>query len=110
MLLSEYMYYVYILKCADDSYYAGMTDDLNRRFIEHRDGLVKGYTSSRRPVELMWSSTFATHNEAFTQERRIKTWSRAKKEALIKNDWDKMHEIVKRERKTREARKRQKED
>jgi len=99
------MYYVYIIKCVDDSFYVGMTDNLDRRFIEHRDGLVKGYTSSRRPVELMWSSAFVTHDEAFTQERRIKTWSRAKKEALIKNDWDEIHEVVKRERKTREAKK-----
>jgi predicted GIY-YIG superfamily endonuclease len=105
-VLGENMYHVYILKCADGSYYVGMTGDLNRRFIEHRDGLIKGYTFSRCPVELMWSSSFATHDEAFTQERRIKTWSRAKKEALIKNDWDVMHEVVKRERKTREAKKR----
>ncbi len=98
------MYYVYMLKCADDSFYIGMTSNLERRIFEHQNGLIEGYTSSRRPVELVWSCAFATHDEAFTRERQIKGWTRAKKEALIKEDWDQIHKIVKQERKTRNER------
>ena len=100
------MPYVYILKCADDSYYVGSTANLERRLAEHQAGLVKGYTESRRPVELAWSCNFPTGNDAFLRERQIKGWSRVKKEALIRGDWDGLHEVVKQERKTREAKKR----
>ncbi len=98
------MHYVYMLKCVDDSYYIGMTNDLERRVFEHQSGLIEGYTSSRRPIELVWSCNFATHDEAFQRERQSKGWTRAKKEALIKDDWDKIHKIVKRERKARNER------
>jgi predicted GIY-YIG superfamily endonuclease len=100
------MPYVYILKCADGSYYVGSTTNLERRVAEHQAGLIKGYTESRRPVELVWSCEFPTANDAFLRERQIKGWSRAKKEALIRGDWDGLHEVVKQERKTREAKKR----
>jgi predicted GIY-YIG superfamily endonuclease len=91
-------YWVYILKCADNSYYVGSTNDLFRRIAEHQNGLPKGsYTSSRLPVELVWSAEFGTHDEAFTQERRIKGWTRAKKEALMNGDWEGLHRIVKNE-------------
>jgi predicted GIY-YIG superfamily endonuclease len=100
------MYYVYILRCSDNSYYAGSTSNLERRLEEHRAGFYQGYTSARLPVELVWSSEFPTENEAFLIERQIKGWSRAKKEALIRGDWDGLHDIVKLERRTREVRKR----
>ncbi len=90
------MFHVYILKCADDSYYTGMTNNLERRLAQHQKGTVAdGYTASRRPVELAWSETFATHDEAFRRERQIKGWSRAKKEALIGGDWQEIQRIVK---------------
>ena len=82
---------VYLLRCADGSYYAGHTDELERRIGEHQSGLVAGYTQDRRPVELMWSQEFATREEALAAERQIKGWSRAKKEALIRGDWDLLH-------------------
>src|SRR3990172_4029343 len=100
------MHYVYILKCSDDSYYTGSTTDLERRLAEHRDGFFKGYTSSRLPVEFVWSAEFPTEHDAFIIERQIKGWSRAKKEALIRGDWDTLHTIVRDERKRREAAKR----
>ena len=100
------MHYVYILKCADGSYYTGSTNDLQRRLDEHRSGIFEGYTSSRLPVELMWSADFPTEHEAFVCERQIKGWTRAKKEALIRGDFDAIHEIVKKERKARELTKR----
>ena len=96
-------YYVYILRCSDGSYYVGSTSDLDRRLWEHKTGYFKkGYTYSRRPVELIWEADFPTEHDAFLQERQIKGWSRAKKEALIKGDWDGLHEIVKTERRRRE--------
>ena len=78
-------YYVYILQCSDGSYYVGSTTDLARRLTEHEIGVNKqAYTYSRRPIKLVWSQEFSTHDEAFVSERQIKGWSRAKKEALIK--------------------------
>ena len=97
---------MYILKCSDSSYYTGSTSNLERRMSQHQIGLLKGYTSSRLPVELVWSAEFATEHEAFLCERQIKGWSRAKKEALIRGDFDAIHAIVKQERKEREAKKR----
>jgi len=91
-------YVVYILRCADNSYYTGMTSDLEARMAAHRDGLEpKAYTYSRRPVVFVWSEEFWTHDEAFQSERQIKGWSRAKKEALIRGDLDEVHRIVRRE-------------
>ncbi len=100
------MHYVYILKCSDGSYYIGSTSNLEFRLAQHQAGVLGGYTSTRLPVELVWSEAFQTEHDAFLAERQIKGWSRAKKEALIRGDWDGIHEIVKQERKTREAEKR----
>ena len=55
---------------------------------EHQSGTIKGYTSERLPVELVWSQDFPTRDEAKEAEARIKKWSRTKKEALIDGDWD----------------------
>jgi len=82
-------YYAYMLKCSDGSYYTSSTSNLALRLAEHQAGIPeKSYTSSRLPVELVWSSEFATHDEAFWAEHQIKGWSRSKKEALIRGDWD----------------------
>jgi predicted GIY-YIG superfamily endonuclease len=100
------MPFVYILKCADGSYYTGSTIDLEMRMTQHQTGYFKGYTSSRLPVELVWQQDFSTEHEAFLRERQVKGWSRAKKEALVRGDFDAIHELVKRERKRRQAQKR----
>jgi tRNA/rRNA methyltransferase len=84
-------FYAYMLRCADGSYYVGHTDDLDARFGAHQSGLIEGYTQNRRPVTLAWSQEFAERDEAFRTERRIKGWSRAKKEALIRGDWEAIH-------------------
>lgn len=81
-------FFAYILKCNDGSYYTGHTDDLDTRFAQHQAGTLGGYTAKRLPVALVWSDSFPTRDEAFATERRIKSWSRAKKEALIAGDWD----------------------
>jgi len=97
------MPYVYILKCADASYYTGQTTNLEHRLAEHRAGTYEGYTSTRLPVELVWSQNVQTDNEAFLLERKLKGWSRIKKEALILGNVDALHSIVRQERKRREA-------
>jgi predicted GIY-YIG superfamily endonuclease len=80
-------FWTYILKCADDSYYVGQTDNLEKRLSAHEFGEPSCYTTSRRPLTLVWSQEFATREEALTAERQIKGWSRKKKEALIQGDW-----------------------
>ena len=78
---------VYILLCADGSYYTGHTDDLDDRFAKHVDGTFGGYTARRRPVKLAYHAECSTREEALSRERQLKGWSRAKKEALIQGDW-----------------------
>jgi putative endonuclease len=80
--------WVYILRCSDDSYYTGTTSDLEKRVSEHQAGIVAGYTSNKRPVKLIWSEHFADMRDAVAAERQIKGWSRAKKEALMRQDFE----------------------
>jgi predicted GIY-YIG superfamily endonuclease len=83
-------FWVYILECADGSYYTGHTDNLEKRLAEHEQNLLQSYTSSRLPVKLVFCNEFSTRDDAFSRERQIKGWSRRKKQALIKGDWDKL--------------------
>ena len=88
-------FYVYILKCADNSYYTGHTDNMENRLDKHHQGETKSYTQTRRPIKLVYMQDFTTRSEALQAERKIKGWSRAKKEALIKNDWQKVSQLSK---------------
>jgi putative endonuclease len=83
-------FYTYLLRCSDGSFYAGHTDDLDNRIAAHQTGMIPGYTFSRRPLVLVWAESFGTRDEALTAERRIKGWSRAKKQALIDGDWERL--------------------
>ena len=83
-------YWVYLLRCRDGSYYAGHTDNLEARLWQHREGLGCDWTARRRPVELVWCEAVGTREESLTFERRIKGWTRAKKEAPIAGDWDRI--------------------
>jgi predicted GIY-YIG superfamily endonuclease len=83
-------FYVYILRCRDGSYYTGHTDDLDARLWQHQNGFGCEWTKRRRPVELVWSEVMPTRDDAFSAERRIKKWSRAKKEGLIAGDWQRV--------------------
>jgi putative endonuclease len=82
--------YVYMLRCSDDSLYVGSAtgDDLSKRVAEHETGAYRGYTYARRPVQLVWSEHFDRITDAIAIERKLKGWSRKKKEALIRNDWN----------------------
>ena len=81
-------FWTYMLLCSDGSYYTGHTDQLEVRVVQHQNGKGADWTRRRRPVELVWSALLPSRDEAFTAERMIKGWSRAKKEALIKGDWE----------------------
>lgn len=97
-------YCVYILHCADGSYYTGSTFDLSVRLFEHKDGSnPHAYTYFRRPVKLVWAEEAKSKREARLFEHQIKGWSRKKKEALIRCDIEGIHEIVKDECKRRES-------
>jgi predicted GIY-YIG superfamily endonuclease len=87
-------FYTYLLRCRDGSYYTGHTDDLDARLVAHQTGAFNGYTYRRRPVELVWLELFETRDDAFKSERQIKGWSRAKKEALINSDWDRLKTLA----------------
>jgi predicted GIY-YIG superfamily endonuclease len=83
-------FYVYILKCNDNSYYIGHTDNIEQRISEHSFNQFKCYTSSRLPVKVVFIQNFATRDEAFNAERKIKGWSRKKKEAFMQDNWQKL--------------------
>lgn len=80
--------HVYMLRCADGSYYVGSTRNLSKRLWEHQEGFGAEYTKRRRPVELVWCADFPNVGEAFFWEKRIQNWSRAKREALLRGDYE----------------------
>ena len=86
--------WVYILKCSDGSYYTGCTTNLTQRIYEHNFRKYDNYTSTRLPVELVYSQQFADINDAIVAERQIKGWSRRKKVALINGDFDLLHSLA----------------
>ncbi|MEI6750507.1 MAG: GIY-YIG nuclease family protein [Bacteroidota bacterium] len=84
-------YFVYLLKCADNSFYTGITNNIERRLSEHETGRNPGcYTFFRRPVELVYSEYFYDPDQAIAFEKKVKGWAMAKKEALINHNWDKI--------------------
>ena len=87
-------FFTYLLRCNDGSYYAGHTEDLDLRLAQHRSGALGGYTGKRLPVKLVWSQNFPTREEAFNAERQIKGWSRAKKDALVAGDWERISRLA----------------
>ncbi|MBE0430374.1 MAG: GIY-YIG nuclease family protein [Dehalococcoidia bacterium] len=79
--------WVYILQCADGSYYTGHSDNLEKRLYEHRRNPIRCYTLKRLPVRLVYACGFEAREEALARERQIKGWSRTKKQALIAGGW-----------------------
>ncbi|WP_291964744.1 GIY-YIG nuclease family protein [Maribacter sp.] len=89
-------YYVYILECADNSFYTGITSNLTQRLESHQSGKYKdSYTSKRRPVNLVYYCEFTDPNLAIEMEKRIKKWSKAKKKALIAGGHEKLPNLSK---------------
>jgi len=87
--------YVYILHCADDSYYTGVTSNIEKRFLEHQTGKhLDSYTFKRRPLTLVFYSEFTDIRLAIQSEKQIKKWSRVKKEALINGEFEKLPNLA----------------
>jgi putative endonuclease len=85
--------FLYIVQCADLSYYVGTSrKDLNIRLTEHNAGLY-GYTARRRPLELIFSQHFESIADAVAAERQVTGWSRGKKEALMRGDWEQVQAL-----------------
>jgi putative endonuclease len=81
-------YFVYILLCSDNSYYTGITNDLERRMDEHDNGVNPTcYTCKRRPLKLVFNERFIEVTQAIAFEKQVKGWNRKKKEAIINGDW-----------------------
>ena len=89
-------FWVYIVRCSDNSYYTGHTDNLKQRIAQHNLGYFPTcYTYKRRPLELVFSQDFVTREEALTSEQQIKGWSRKKKEAMMRGDWAEVSRLAK---------------
>jgi putative endonuclease len=88
--------YLYVLKCNDDSFYIGITNNLDKRVLEHNSGInTDSYTYNKRPVELVYHTYFTNYELAFEWETKIKKWSKAKKQALIDGDFDLLKSLSK---------------
>ena len=88
--------YVYILLCSDGSYYTGVTSDLEKRLIQHNTGyFTTCYTFYSRPLQLVFYEGFISIVKSIEIEKQIKKWSRKKKEALIRGDYDLLKELAK---------------
>ena len=87
--------YLYILQCADGSYYTGSTRDVQRRVNQHQAGEGALYTRKRLPVRMVFVEEFPSIKEAFFREKQVQGWSRKKKEALIRGEYGKLPELAK---------------
>ena len=76
------MWFVYVLRCADDSLYIGETNNVASRLAGHNNGTAAIYTAKRRPARLIYVEGFASPLECVQRERQLKRWTRAKKQAL----------------------------
>jgi putative endonuclease len=86
---------MYILKCFDESYYTGSTLDIEKRILEHQNGVGANYTSKRLPVQLVYYEEYHRIDLAFYREKQIQGWSRKKKEALINGKSNELHVLAK---------------
>lgn len=87
-------FWTYMLHCAGGTFYVGHTDNLEQRIGQHEQGGIAGFTSDKLPVKLVWCECFTQRIEALEMERRLKGWSRAKKLALIRGDWDRISALA----------------
>ena len=91
-----HIYYVYILQCADGSYYTGVTNNIEIRLQEHLNGEdTRCYTFSRRPVILKFQEAYHFVYDAISREKQIKGWTRKKKDALISGDMNALKRLAK---------------
>ena len=84
-------YWLYILKCSDKSYYTGVCNNLEKRLGEHHDNTDHtSYLFKRKPFKLVFADAFSQVEDAIAREKQVKRWSRAKKKALIENNWNRL--------------------
>jgi putative endonuclease len=88
------MAHMYILECADGSYYTGSTIDLEKRLWQHQNGLGANHTARRLPVALVYCEWFDRVSDAFYREKQVQRWTRRKKAALIVGDSNGLHELA----------------
>jgi len=89
------MAWMYILECADGSYYVGSTKDLNQRISQHQQGLGARYTSNRLPVKLVYGEEYDRVADAYARGKQVQGWRRVKREALINGDPELLPELAK---------------
>lgn len=90
--LPQETYFVYILLCSDTSYYIGLTDDFPKRLEEHEEGKYPNcFTFKRRPLKLAYYETIPFLKEAIERQTQLRKWSRKKKEALMQQDYHRLH-------------------
>jgi putative endonuclease len=89
------MPFVYILKCADGSFYTGSTWNLEKRVSDHMSGEGSIYTKNRRPIQLVYMEEYSRIDEAYTREKQIQGWNRKKKQALIEGKYDLLPQLSK---------------
>lgn len=88
------MAYMYILECVDGGYYTGSTTDMERRLEQHQRGEGANYTAKRLPVKLVYCEFYDRISDAYYREKQVQGWSRKKKEALIADDTNLLHELA----------------
>lgn len=86
--------WVYILECADGSYYTGCTKDIQQRFLEHENGRGSNHTRKRLPVKLVYTEAYPLMQQALGREKQIQGWSRKKKEALMHGKFEELPELA----------------
>jgi len=89
------MAWMYILKCADDSYYVGSTKNLDLRLVQHQSGKGSRYTSGRLPVELVYGEEYDRVAHAYYREKQVQNWGRAKRKALINDETEMLPPLAK---------------
>jgi putative endonuclease len=87
-------FWTYMLHCRGGSFYVGHTDALEHRIAQHETSAIPGFPRDHLPVKLVWSEVFRTREEALAMERKLKGWSRAKKIALIRGDWNEISRLA----------------
>ena len=99
LMFSGFNFFVYILECADRSFYTGVTNNLDSRLWEHQNGIIEScYTFNKRPVSLVYFELYDLIKIAIAREKQLKGWSRGKKEALIAQDWDTLRRLSKKKK------------
>jgi putative endonuclease len=93
--IKEFMAWMYILECADGSYYVGSTRNLDQRIMQHQSGKGSRYTSGRLPVKLVYDEEYDRVVDAYHREKQVQNWGRAKRKALIKGNNEMLPSLAK---------------